>query len=311
MRKLLFIFSGLLIVGSLSGRDPVVRQKIADSYYNRFDYYRAISIYEEILKDEPGNQVINSRLAESYRKINNSEKAEKFYEALVLSGTLSNDEMLHYAEMLARNGKYVESSEWYHKYSAAVPGDQRGNIFPSAFRDLTDLLKDSADFKVSKVKFNSEVSDFSPAYYNDKLVFSSARTRQTAIKTSYNWTNSSYLDLYVADPSSTEAEPFSGSINSVYHEGPLTFTRNLDTVIFTRSNFHDKKFGKDSEGVNRLKLFMAVRKDATGDWSEPVSLPFNNDEYSVGHPALSSDGNTLYFASDMPGGSGGDRKSVV
>lgn len=58
-------------------------------------------------------------------------------------------------------------------------------------------------------------------------------------------------------------------------------------------------------GYRRLELF-AAEKDKDGKWGKPVPFPYNKpDQYSLGHAALSNDGNTLYFASDMPGGVGG------
>ena len=55
--------------------------------------------------------------------------------------------------------------------------------------------------------------------------------------------------------------------------------------------------------VYKLEMYSSEFKD--GKWQKPVAMPFNNPEYSVGHPSLSADGKTLFFASDMPGGLGG------
>ncbi len=101
----------------------------------------------------------------------------------------------------------------------------------------------------------------------------------------------------------TESEKFSGSINSKYHEGPTAFFKDGQRVIFTRNNFVKGKSGESSDGINKLKLYLATaEKDGWGNISE---LPFNSDEYSTGHPALNDDESLLFFASDMPGGFGG------
>lgn len=101
----------------------------------------------------------------------------------------------------------------------------------------------------------------------------------------------------------TESEQFSKTLNSKYHEGPATFTRDGARVIFTRNNFNDGKYRTSSDGINKLKLYTATQ--TSGKWSAAEELPFNSDDYSTGHPALSKDDKLLYFASDMPGGMGG------
>jgi len=101
----------------------------------------------------------------------------------------------------------------------------------------------------------------------------------------------------------TESERFGGSINSKYHEGPAAFFKDASKVIFTRNNFNNGKAKRSSDGFNKLKLYMG---DANKDgWKNIKELPFNSDEYSTGHPALSADEKLLFFASDMPGGFGG------
>lgn len=101
----------------------------------------------------------------------------------------------------------------------------------------------------------------------------------------------------------TESERLNKSINSKYHEGPTAFFKDGQRVIFTRNNFVKGKSGESSDGINKLKLYLATaEKDGWGNISE---LPFNSEEYSTGHPALSPDEDLLFFASDMPGGFGG------
>ncbi|MBO0934950.1 OmpA family protein [Fibrella sp. HMF5335] len=101
----------------------------------------------------------------------------------------------------------------------------------------------------------------------------------------------------------SESDQFSRSLNTKYHEGPATFSRDGSRVIFTRNNFNNGHERKSSEGINKLKLYTA--KQTSGAWSDIEEMPFNSDEYSTGHPTLTADNLTLYFASDMPGGFGG------
>ncbi len=104
------------------------------------------------------------------------------------------------------------------------------------------------------------------------------------------------------------ATRFDRSLNTRYHEGPATFTHDGTRVYFTRNNYNNGEARQSSDGVNKLKLYTAVQQN--GVWQDIQELAFNNDEYSVGHPALGrtrhgEPDQLLYFASDMPGGFGG------
>lgn len=106
-----------------------------------------------------------------------------------------------------------------------------------------------------------------------------------------------------SDKPITPSDRLNKSINSKYHEGPATFSKDGSTVIFTRNNMKGNSARKSTDGIIKLKLYTAMaNKDG---WSNINELPFNSDEYSTGHPSLSSDEQYLFFASDMPGGYGG------
>lgn len=101
----------------------------------------------------------------------------------------------------------------------------------------------------------------------------------------------------------TESARFSQTLNTKYHEGPATFTKDGSRVVFTRNNYNNGKYRESSDGVNKLKLYTTVQTN--GDWQAVEELPFNSNEYSTGHPSFSPDDKLLYFSSDMPGGFGG------
>ncbi|MFN8356786.1 MAG: OmpA family protein [Spirosomataceae bacterium] len=107
----------------------------------------------------------------------------------------------------------------------------------------------------------------------------------------------------------SESDRFSKTLNSKYHEGPATFTRDGSKVIFTRNNYNNGKYKESSDGINKLKIYTAEEK--AGSWGNIQDVPFNSDEYSVGHPALSKDDKYMVFASDMPGGFGGTDLYIV
>ena len=74
------------------------------------------------------------------------------------------------------------------------------------------------------------------------------------------------------------------------------------TLYFSRNNYLKERIGHNKNDVVTIDLYRA--ENVNGSWKKITALPFNNTEYSVGHPALSPDGKTLYFSSDKPGGKG-------
>jgi hypothetical protein len=95
-----------------------------------------------------------------------------------------------------------------------------------------------------------------------------------------------------------ELKPYGDEIDSKFHKGALTFTASGDTMIFTRSGNVP-----DLSGIYTTQLFFA--RKLSGQWQEYAAFPYNSEKYSISHPALSRDGKTLYFSSDMPGSIGG------
>lgn len=97
-----------------------------------------------------------------------------------------------------------------------------------------------------------------------------------------------------------DAQPLQGAINSKYHEGPAAVLPG-GSVMFTRNNYIKKKYAESKDGINKLQLYVAKAPD----FGTIESFAYNNDQYSVGHPALNKLGTLLIFTSDMPGGFGG------
>ncbi|GAB3747118.1 OmpA family protein [Spirosoma pomorum] len=111
------------------------------------------------------------------------------------------------------------------------------------------------------------------------------------------------LHLGYEEQPTSRSERFYESLNTKYHEGPATFTKDGSRIIFTRNNYNEGRYKQSTDRVNKLKLYTATQ--VNGRWSKAEELAFNGDQYSTGHPALSADDQLLYFASDRPGGFGG------
>jgi outer membrane protein OmpA-like peptidoglycan-associated protein len=292
------------------------KMKRAKQHMDALDYQEAIQIYNEILqKGDDSEAKIN--IAECYRKVNDTENSEYWYGQVVRLPESKSFHKLYYGQMLQRNGKCDLAKEWYQKYITEAPDDMRGQYLVKACDYEQELRTKNADiYETKNLNFNSNLDDFGPVYYGKGLVFASERDKGTAIKRSSAWTGNPFLELYFlkAEPVDKDdtcgdymygqPEKFSKDLNSKYHDAAATFTANEGQIYFTRNNYSEGKVGKSDEGFVKLKVYYGDI-DKEGKVGSLNSLPFNSDEYSVAHPTLSGDGNTLYFASDMPGGFGG------
>lgn len=160
---------------------------------------------------------------------------------------------------------------------------------------------------VKNLNLNSKYQDFDLVKYLDSTVIFSSTRRQKSIKQpKWSGNNQPYLELYSAkinkDGSFTSIEKFSKTINTKFHDADITFSKDLKTIYFSRSNYFNKKYVKDTLGRNLIQLYKA-RKGKNGKWFEK-EMPFNSKDYQTGHPTLNDDQTKLYFISDMPGGYG-------
>lgn len=294
---------GLCICSIIQGQSIFYKETVAEKEFNRFNYPEAIILYLQVITQKPDDIKLVEHLAESYRQVNDGENAALWYGKLVGLSPEKPENYLFLAQALSRSGDYINSAKNYQKYADFnLPDVIKASEFVDAYNNLSPFYVDSSKYTLRKSFFNSEYSDFSPMYYGSEIAFVSARKKTEMIHQLYNWTQSSFLDIYLTD--SLLAKPFSSKINTRFHEGPMTFNSKQDTIIFTRSNYYRMRLHTDKEGINKLKLYIATWDSRRKSWEKTSPLPFNNNNYSVGHPAFSPDGKTLYFVSDMPGGIG-------
>ena len=160
-------------------------------------------------------------------------------------------------------------------------------------------------YSIKNLGINTSKSDFGPSFLGEnKVIFASPKTGFNIIRDVWEPNGERYLDLYQGTITNsgeiTDKVKLQGEVNSRYHEAEAVFTKDGNTVYFTRNNYYKKRLGIDNIGYVNLAMFKATVNDK-GEWINIIPMPFNNVEYSVGHPALSEDEKTLYFGSDMPG----------
>jgi outer membrane protein OmpA-like peptidoglycan-associated protein len=166
---------------------------------------------------------------------------------------------------------------------------------------LLSLAQSGNRFEIKNLELNDKHSDIGAAYLqHGRVVFASTRPAARPVYREWKKSKLPMYDMYIANIVDQieldEPKLLDWELNQHFNEGPATFSADGEFAVFTMNMY-------DTDGVKRLKLVSSVVNSR--GWGAPVELPFNNVSYSVGHPTLSYDGRTLYFASDMPGGQGG------
>ncbi len=279
-------------------------KKRANKFYNNFQFNKAIEIYEALHEKNPSDSYLFQRLAYAYNKIGDYENASTYYSSLVESDIATAEDFYQYSQLLKVEGNYNKAQNWLEKYLAEVPNDELAKKQLSKLPQLTNGSNPMI-FSVRRVSKNTRFTDMCPVIHKGKLIFSSSRDTFSVTGNNYSWDGQPLLDLYSAGfhkRSLYEIEKFSKELNSRFHEGPFVFSKDGNTIYFTRNNYTGGKKKRTSDGKSNLKIFISEWDGKR--WKKEKEFPYNSDEYSVGHPALSTDGQTLYFISDMPGGFG-------
>lgn len=280
--------------------------KPADKLFDSYEYVSAAKAYLSLINDGAKSEYIYKQLAVCYSKMDKAKDAEKWYAEALKS---SKDPEVHYnyVQILKYNQKYEEATKQMKSFAVNFPSDKRAVEFQSNPNYLNSLKDKEPLYEINKLNLNSDNSSFGGILYADNLYFAGSRKEGNKI---YGWNDEPFLDLYQSTfnkVDNTYGEPLPiTELNSVYHEGPLTMTKDGNTIYFSSESFKDKLFEKDK--VKKLKfgqigLYKAVK--INNIWSNIVPLPVNSKSYSTGNPSIDAAGKILYFASDMPGSLGG------
>ncbi len=296
-----------LLVFVFFGYSQEVKLKKANSNYENFQYADAIKTYEKVAQKGHKSVELYSKLGDSYYFQSKLKEAHKWYDELFsLKKKLNSEYYFRYAQTLKAVGNYKKADAMMAVFNQVNTSDMRAILSKAQLDYLEKIKNNSSRYTIQNAGINSEFSDYGTSFYKNTLIFTTARDTGGVFVKKHNWTNQSYTNLYgslITDNGNlSEPEKFSKKINSKYHESTPVFTNDGLTMYFTRNNYLNGKKGKDSEKGVLLKLYKATKNGE--EWSAVSELPFNSNEYSCAHPALSFDEKTLYFSSNMPGTKG-------
>lgn len=280
----------------------------ANDNYERYAYVDAIANYEKVAQSGYQDEKMFQKLGNAYYFKAELPQALKWYEQLfTLYPNQEAEYCYRYAQSLKSTGNYTKADQMLEQFNSKSTTDKRAILFSENRNYLEEIKANSGRFQVVDAGVNSEFSDYGSSFLGDKLVFASARDTGGVSKKVFKWTNKSFTNLYASEMKSDGEMGipvrFERKINSKFNESTPVFTQDGKTMYFTRNNFLEGKRGRDASKITLLKIYKATL-DQDGEWNNVQELPFNSDQYSVAHPALSMDEKTLYFASDMPGSKG-------
>ena len=285
------------------------RLKKADNYYNKLSYAYAANLYEKLKGTEEDNTELKSKLATSYLNINNFQKAIEIYSQVVELPEATAEDFYNYAYALKVNGNYTESDRWMKKFAEVKPTDSRAKLFLADQDYKTNIDNGKKYFSLKKSDLSSTSVDFG-GYINpaqNQVYVISSRKRNPMVEHEWTWDGRRFLDIYSATYNTdgkTGAVKKMKKVNTKFHEGPLAFSKDGKTVYFTRNNIAQGNKRRDRDKIQNLKIYIAD-VDSKGRFVNEREFKHNSQEYSVGHPAVSADGKTMFLVSDKPGGIGG------
>jgi outer membrane protein OmpA-like peptidoglycan-associated protein len=277
-----------------------------DKFFAKAQYAKAIPAYEKAAKkSDESQQESLIRLGDCYRVLNEYKKAEDSYKkALALKGNLPADFHYNYGYVLKTNNNYSEALNQFYAYLEEKPTDSKVKNAIKSCQQIKYWMTKAVEYEIKNVEgLNTSKSEFCPSVLNNKLVYVGEKQTDFFELSVDEMNGEPFLNVFVSKvdvDQSSNAKTFSNKINGKYHDGPVSFTADGKTIMFTRVDYTTKK---NKDFVNRAKIFFGSGHDKS--WSNIKPFQYNSEDYSVAHPCMSADGNYLFFTSDMEGGFGG------
>jgi peptidoglycan-associated lipoprotein len=300
-----FLIAALLFSGCNAGKKAMVK---GDKNYVEGKYNTAIDFYNKAIEEGFATTTSNYQIAESYRLSNRISEALPYYQGLIETEPAVPDTAayFHYGMALKANGKYEEASAQFEKYlkltrGEVLPYTQRAKTEIENLAKLDDILARDVWFEINPVSsVNSEQAEYAPIVHKGMLYFTSSRNNDDNI---YEATGTPFTNIYRAPIYGNQIQ--TGRITTLgdeftvnkVNEGIITFSPNGRIMIFARGNDGKRKGTKD------VNLYVSYNR--RNRWSNPEILNISDPEAWDSTPAFSTNGRTIYFASNRRGGYGG------
>ncbi|MBU0488105.1 MAG: OmpA family protein [Bacteroidetes bacterium] len=308
----------LLIVMLIAGTQVQAQKdftKVADQAYDMQQYSVSIDLYKKAyskIKNKVEKARIIFQIAQCYRLSNNPKQAEAWFKKAVKISYEDPIAILYYADALKAQEKYADAIIQYDDYKKAEPSDPRGLNGSESCKLAQSWVENPTRYEVDNFKLvNSKENDFSPYFYDKKynsIIYTSSREGSEGNDIDA-WTGQSFTDLFFATRDKkgkwSKPQPVGEPINSKFNEGGCCLNSKCNTLYFTRCEFERKQ-------RTGCQIFFSTKKGIM--WDEPILMDLATEDaksdttfqrMTFGHPAMSDDELTLYYASDMPGGQGG------
>ena len=300
------ILSALILTTACNSEKAIKR---GDQYAAIMEYHEAAKEYKKAYrkiapKDKVKRAEVAWKMAECYRKGNNPARAAGAYQNAVRYGFPDSTALLFLADAQLENGDYKASQKSYEEFLQLVPDNRMARIGLESAKQSSEWKKNPTRYIVKKSKeLNGQRSDYCPAYVGeDTTMIVTTSTRKEATGESLSGiTGQKHADLFLTKRDERgkwqKTEKIESDVNGEYEDGACSFTPDGKTMYFTRcvTDEHYPRFAA---------IFKSNRSDAA--WSKPEEVKVSNDTLSAyAHPAVSPDGNWLFFTSNMPGGYGG------
>ncbi len=311
MKKYIFHISTLILASAFLLSCKSVKLEDADKKFAQGEYFVAADMYRKVYgktssKKRELRGEIALRMAESYRLINNPVRANVGYANAVRYKVSDSTATLQYARSLHKAGDYKQAAKYYGEFLELFPGNKFALNGLEGTKVAPEWKAKPTLYTVKRIDlFNSNRGEFSPMLLPpdyDQVYFTSNRKEATG-DTISGITGAKLNDIFMSRKDENgnwmKPEHVESAVNTESDEGTTAFALTGASMYYT----HTPRV--DSLGDAFPSIYVSQRTG--GSWSAGVKLVINKrDTTSVyAHPAISSDGNYLYFVSDMPGGYGG------
>ena len=309
MKHLLYTLILVATLLSLSGCGAERAVRKGDKHQALGEYYDAAVQYRKAYrqlspKEREQRGKVALKMARCYERINQSQRANSAYANALRYGQAGLEDRLAYGRQLLKSASYKEAADMFRTVLDSMPDNELAKSGLASALNAPAIKQAGSRYKVKRMDvFNSRRADYSPVLAGDALdhlYFSSTRNEAEGDELS-GITGTKNADIFVSVKDDkgkwSKPEPVSGGLNTAYDEGACCFAPDGREMYLTQCV-------TDASAPRFAQIVTSSRSDAA--WGKPNPLELTKDTLSTyAHPAVSPDGEWLYFVSDMPGGVGG------